>query len=139
MLKLKVTAQNADYELSKIKAAAQQQDLTVEIRPYKKSRSLSQNALYWVWLGEISKKMRSPKGAFSAEVWHEYFKKYFCPTKLKQMPAGEPASIKSTTALDKGEMQHYMNRVYEWSIDKGLFLSIPLTSEYQKLQEKQNE
>jgi len=137
--RLKVTAQTADYELPKIKQAAQQQDLTVEVRIYQKERTISQNSLYWMWLGEIAEKIQTEKGYFKADVWHEYFKKYKCPKKTKEMPAGKSIVTQSTKELDVGEMQFYMNQIYGWAINHGVFLSLPSNSQYVKMESKQND
>ena len=58
----------------------------VVARPWKIKRSLSQNSLYWRWLNEISDQVAVSDKKHDAEIWHEYFKRYFCPVKIIAMP-----------------------------------------------------
>ena len=68
----------------------------VNIVSWRERRSLSQNALYHKWLAEISNQAKVNGKSFSADVWHEYFKKYYCPKTVINMPAGEPVTIITT-------------------------------------------
>lgn len=45
--------------------------------------------------------------------------------------------VKHTSDLDKGEMVHFMDNVYHWARDNGIFLEVPENSEYQKLKNQQ--
>ena len=113
----------------------------VSIKEWRESRSLSQNSLYWKWLGEINK--QSPliiedSKAKGSELWHEVFKKYYCPVKNitnreKVLP------IKSTKVLDVGEMTFYLSKVESFCIDRGLIITIPENSEYNQLINQQNQ
>ena len=76
---------------------------------------------------------------FSDEVWAEFFKKWYCPEKVVDMPLGEPSVVKSTTKLDTGEMHYYLNEIQSWCMREGYFLTIPDNSEYKQLLDKQNE
>lgn len=111
--------------------------LRVNVVGWREKRSLSQNALYWVWLDEISTKLKPNDAQHSDEVWHEYLKKYFCPVKTITMPAGEALTVKSTKLLDVGEMCHYMTQVHNWAAGHMLVLPIPETSEYKQNLDKQ--
>ena len=103
----------------------------VTIVQWRESRSLSQNALYWKWLGEIAKQQTISN---DPEIWHEIFKKYYCPEKV----INEHITIKSTKKLDLGEMHYYLNRIEQYSIDRGYLITIPDQCEYRELQDKQN-
>ena len=113
----------------------------LSVKEWKESRSLSQNALMWKWLAEINKQSplvieNSPING--AELWHEVFKKYYCPVKNitnkeKVLP------IKSTKVLDVGEMTFYLARIENFCLDRGLTITIPEDSEYNKLILKQSE
>lgn len=48
------------------------------------------------------------------------------------------SELKRTRDLDKGEMYHFMTKVYNWAVDIGCFLSVPEHSEYAKLGNVQN-
>ena len=71
-----------------------------------------------------------------AELWHEVFKKYYCPAKTISNNKAEMV-IQSTKVLDVGEMTFYLNKIESWCFDRGIKLTIPLDSEYNKLMERQ--
>lgn len=104
-------------------------------------RSLSQNALMWKWLTEISEQLKSRIGQdHDAETIHEYMKLQFCPCQEVNMGSNsKPISIRSTKRLDKGEMCHYLNKVEQWAIERGFRLTIPQDCEYMNLMEMQNQ
>lgn len=101
-------------------------------------RSLSQNALMWVWLTEICNQIKNRgKGDFEPEDLHEYFKARYCPQ--KELRFGDKnLHIASTKRLDVGEMMTYMNCIHMWSIDAGFNLTIPESCEYIKLVREQS-
>lgn len=105
----------------------------VNIVEWREKRSLSQNSLYWLWLGEIAKQQEISN---DPEIWHEIFKKFYCPEKSVEVPTGK-ISIKSTKKLDVGEMHYYLNRIEQYCIDRGYKLTIPQDSEYNKLRLEQ--
>ena len=111
----------------------------VTIVQWREKRSNDQNSLYWKWMAELSKQAHVNGNKFSGEVWAEFFKKYYCPDKLIDMPLGEASTVKSTTNLDTGEMHHYLNKIQAWCMSEGYSLTIPENSEYQQLLDKQEE
>ena len=107
---------------------------------WREKRSLSQNSLYWLWLSEIDKQNpltlvnSSYKGA---ELWHEVFKKYYCPESI--ISNGElEMEVVSTKMLDSGQMHHYLTQIEHWAMSRGFKLTIPINSEYQELINRQN-
>ncbi|UKH48610.1 hypothetical protein [Vibrio phage vB_ValP_FGH] len=111
----------------------------VSVVEWREKRSLSQNALYWKWLTEIDQ--QNPLKVDGSkiqgnELWHEVFKKYYCPTK-NITNGGNTLPVKSTKMLDVGEMTFYLNRIEQWCIDRGIVLTIPETSEYYQLMQSQ--
>lgn len=115
------------------------QNAAVEVnaKPWSDKRSLCQNRLYWMWLNEISDQAIVNDQKHAPDTWHEYFKKYFCPSKMIGMPAGVDAEVKSTKRLDKGEMHHYLIRIEQWAMEKMFTLTIPLNCEYEQLRKEQ--
>lgn len=111
----------------------------VNVAEWRECRSLSQNSLYWKWMAEIDKQaplvIEGTKVAGS-ELWHEVFKKYYCP--VKSVTNGKKSmAIASTKMLDVGEMTFYLNKIEQFCIERGIILSIPESSEYYKLMESQ--
>ena len=110
----------------------------VSIKQWRDKRSLNQNSLYHKWLAEISKQAKVNNNSFNSDTWHEYFKRYFCPKKTIQMPAGEPVTVATTTKLDKGEFTFYLMKIEAWAMEKGFYLTIPENCEYANLIEEQD-
>ena len=125
-------------ELTKMITSSPNIAYRVSIKQRKEKRSLSQNSLYWKWLGEVAKQQNVSK---DPEIWHEIFKKYYCPEKLIEIPIVgiEPLRVKSTKKLDIGEMTFYLNRIENFCIDRGIRLTIPESSEYRQLMDRQND
>lgn len=111
----------------------------VVARPWKEKRSISQNSLYWMWLNEISQQATVNDKSHNSDVWHEYFKRYYCPVKLISMPAGDDLQVQSTKKLDTGEMHHYLNLIEQWAQGHFYKLTIPINCEYEQLKSKQME
>ena len=104
----------------------------VSVKEWRENRSLSQNNLYWKWLGEIAKQWEVSN---DSEIIHEIFKKYYCPEKV----INEHIKIKSTKKLDVGEMHFYLNKIEEFCINRGFNITIPEDSEYAQLLRSQNQ
>lgn len=111
--------------------------MKVVVSEWKESRSLSQNALMWKWYGEISKQTKQKIGQdHDAETYHEHFKKKYCPvTKVKL--GNVDIEIKSTKKLDTGGVHFYLQQIDMWAANAGYTLTIPISSEYQQLIDRQ--
>lgn len=118
---------------------SQNEAVEVVAKPWKDKRSLSQNRLVWLWMNEISEQAVVNDQKHKPEIWHEYFKRYFCPVKLVPMPAGDDLQIRSTKKLDTGEMHHYLNQIEQWAQGHFYTLTIPHNCEYEQLKQKQME
>lgn len=105
---------------------------------WQERRGLSQNSLLWLWLNYIAENVPVSDKKHSADVWHEYFKNYFCPVKVMTMPAGDDLKMKSTALLDVGEFSYYLNRIEQWAQSHMISLPIPPGSEYEQLNNLQN-
>ena len=108
----------------------------VKITEWKDERTLSQNRLMWKWMSEIANSVPVDNEYFDHETWHAYFKRWYCPTKIIVLPRGTD-SVKSTKLLDKGEMNHYLNKIEMWAMDKDINLTTPDNCEYTILQMEQ--
>ena len=143
MQEFKLTISSLGYliqELTKLITSNQKIAYRVSIKQWRESRSLSQNSLYWAWLAEINKQAplkiegNTVKGS---ELWHEVFKKYYCP--VKNITNSEKSlPVQSTKVLDIGEMTFYLNKIENFCIDRGIRLTIPESCDYSKYMEQQN-
>lgn len=102
------------------------------------NRSLNQNSTYWMWLGELSHQIKlKTRESYSTDDLHEWFKNKFCPDKAITL-GKQSLNVKSTRKLDTGEMHFYMNQLFEWSVNAGFKLTVPIESEYRQIMERQN-
>ena len=117
--------------------------LVVKVQKYENPRSTSQNALSHVWYKEIAVKM-AKKGhkveyGKPEDVWKLFLKQRFLG--VESYSIGEKVNIaeqiKSTSKLTKGEMLHFLDKVYHWAEKQKILLPIPADSEYAELLNKQ--
>lgn len=100
------------------------------IKPWKDKRSLSQNALLWMWNGDVASSVnRHADSKLTEEDLHEFMKDMFCPAKPVTV-LGETKMVKSTKLLDTEEMTFYLRRIEVWCAERGIKLRIPANSEY---------
>ncbi|MBA7773655.1 MULTISPECIES: YbcN family protein [unclassified Enterobacter] len=116
----------------------------LQVKPWREKRSLSQNALFHLWMGEISGYLiKSGRTDATPEWVKRNLKKTYlgCEevtytdfiTGAKET-SWEP---RHTSLLDTGEMHIFMCKVEAWCAQFGLALTIPNGCEYQQLRDKQ--
>lgn len=107
------------------------------------NRSINQNDLYWMWLGEIVSQTNAKlaKGAtpFIKEEMHEWLCEEFLGYETRTVGRKEITVLKGTSKLLKGEMYFYMQQVDAFAHSKGFKLTIPDDSEYMKLKQRENQ
>lgn len=117
----------------------------VQIKEWRETRSLSQNNLLHLWMGElsaflISKGRKQANPEFCKELMKHTFLGYVEVERVSAL-TGEVTThrqLRHTSQLDTGEMFSFMCKVQCWCVDKGLFLTIPESSEFYQLNEKAN-
>lgn len=132
--------QDIDRVLSNVREWASGWDfshpLVIQPRKYTNSRSLSQNALLHKWFQEMADYFSSRGAEIDAEKAKSLMKLKFLGTEdiviNKTVIEGQ---LKQTSKLDKGEMQLFMDLVYNWAVDHGVTLSMPEDSEYMRLRQ----
>lgn len=96
----------------------------VTVEPHRKRRSLSQNSLMWLWIGEVADLVGQHTGMDAADV-HEFFKQKFLPPRIIEV-GGVTEDVRSTAKLTTLEMTTYMDRIYAWvTTELGLLLPLP--------------
>lgn len=125
------TTKNAAWQHLK-EALATNKPHRVIIKPWKSTRSLSQNALMWMWNDDIAAAINEiSTERLSKDEMHEYLKELFCPIKTISV-MGVARRVKSTKLLNTDEMNFYLRRIEVWCIDRGIKTRIPENSEYHK-------
>lgn len=123
--------------------------VTVEVE----NRSLSQNALYWMWIRKIAGFMNGRKVTYldegtgeivteiideSEEIYHLRMKHDHLGWTPERRVGSVviPAQIKSTRNLSKGEFMEYLDKLDAYWANAGLLLPKPDDSEYVELKNK---
>ncbi|ELQ6039748.1 YbcN family protein [Cronobacter sakazakii] len=114
------------------------------IKPWRESRSLSQNALAHMWFDEISAYLIKRGKSFATPEWvKDALKHSYLGYEEREMTdaiTGEKTTIRSlrhTSDLDTGEMHFFLTQVEGWALNIGCGLTIPEDSEYAQLRAKQ--
>lgn len=131
-------------ELTKLLHSNPNKLYRVNVVEWREKRTLSQNSLFHLWMSTLSKSLID-KGRSDAtpEFCKDLMKHTFLGYKrVERVNAvtGEKQtidSLKHTSKTDVGEMTYFMDQVYAWCADKGIFLEIPEDSEYNKLRLEQ--
>lgn len=104
------------------------------------TRSMNQNDLYWMWIGEIATQTNEKSGKnFTKDEMHEWFRAEYLGYESKSIGSKDIRQLRSTTKLTKGEMYYYMQQIDAFAHSHGFRLTIPDDSEYMKLKHKENE
>jgi len=91
----------------------------ITIKPYKKNRSLEQNALMWKWLTLIGNEL-----GYTKDEMHETFMRKFLPPITVNTIDG-PAEVYSTKPLKVKEMAEYLNHIDQFAAEYGIALPLP--------------
>ncbi len=100
--------------------------LTITVEPYKRKRSVDQNARYWAMLNEISQQMPALMDGqwYSPEVWHEYCKRRFLGIETTMEFRGKAIPIpKSTRRLSVTEFMGYCDEIQAWAHESGVMFT----------------
>jgi hypothetical protein len=111
----------------------------------RKARSLSQNALSWMFYTEISRWLMSKGKDFATPQWtHDAM----CHTFLGHVDVMDTdvitgvstrrSELRGTSGLDVGEFTLYLDLVYHWALNYGIMLTVPEDCEYQRLKKVEN-
>jgi hypothetical protein len=89
--------------------------LAVSVHEHKTKRSIDQNKRYWAILRQIAELGWIHGKTFSAEAWHEFFRRYFIG--YEDVPYGQMVGI-STTTLTVADFADYMTKVEAYAVEE---------------------
>ncbi|MBE8597882.1 hypothetical protein [Xenorhabdus sp. BG5] len=122
---------------------ATHQKLSISVKPYRKKRSLSQNALSHKWYGEISAYLVKSGRDYCTPEWvkRNLKKTYlgYAEVEYVDFVTGEIEThqeLRHTSDLDTGDMYYYMSQIEAWCFLAGIELTTPHDSEYMKLKQE---
>jgi len=100
--------------------------LQVEIKPYTKHRSLSQNRLFHMWVRELSDGYEDTGGErHSPEVWKQYLKNLFLGHTSHQVMGQIVETQVGTSDLNTAEFAAFLERVDHYASTLGVQLTHP--------------
>ena len=108
---------NLDGLVSKLKELDQDKLWSVNVKPYKTTRSLDANAYYWKLVTELADYF----GVKSKDEMHEVLL-YKLLSEEKQIKNLKVMTINSTTKLNVKQMNDYIERVKEFASSYGFLL-----------------
>jgi hypothetical protein len=118
-----------------INSLNQEKEWQVEIKPYKKKRSVSQNALYWLWMKEISQGCYESGGELIPDrTYHCYFRQKILGTTQLKVNGTTVWDLKSTTKLNTKDFTQYLEDIEHYvGSEWGIALSHPEDLYYQSM------
>lgn len=118
-----------------------EQLMQIEITEWKPPRTLSANALYWVWMQHLGKHLSTQQKTYCKDAMHDICRHKFLGYKSngKRFIDGTqmPPQLRSTSKLTKQEMCFYMSQIDAWAVTLGCLLPTPDGSEYYKFTKEQ--
>ncbi|MCE1354299.1 YbcN family protein [Enterobacter kobei] len=118
--------------------------LRLQVKEWRDKRSLSQNSLFHMWMGEISEHLINSGRTDATPEWvKRNLKKTYLGCEevtYTDFITGEKTTTwapRHTSDLDTGEMHIFLVKVEMWCAQFGLSLTIPNGCEYQQLRDKQ--
>lgn len=119
--------------------------ISIQVKPYRKNRKLSQNALQHVIYNEISHYLvQKGRKDWSPDFVKKQLKNKFLGwvgSEFVDVITGEVIikhELKATSELDTGESYHFTTQIIEWASSIGCYINIPEDCEYRDLQDQQN-
>ena len=97
-------------------------------------RSLSQNALFHMWVGQAAHFFKLTPEQMKMVFKHQFLGYEDC--KIGKLDI--KGQLRRTSKLDKGEMNHFMSQVDAWCAKKNCLLTTPADSDYMNYKEAQN-
>lgn len=114
------------------------------LKPWREKRSLPQNALFHMWMGEISEYLiKSGRTDATPEWVKRNLKKTYLGcvevTYTDFITGGKESTWepRHTSDLETGEMHDFLCKVEAWCAQFGLALTIPWGCEFQQLRDEQ--
>lgn len=94
---------------------------TIRLEKVKKKRSLSQNAILWMWMTAIAKEWADATGQYyTKEQFKEFFARKFIPV---TGPDGETVGG-STSTLTVEQMTEFLTNIHAW-VAENLMINLP--------------
>ena len=112
--------------------------LAIQAKPFEQVRSLSQNALFHVWMKEVRDHFIERTPDVTEEHWKIFFKTEYLGTEtIKAGKIVHENQLRHTSKLKRGEMYEFMEQINAWCTQRGLTLPVPDSSEFMEIRRSQ--
>jgi len=108
----------------------------IEWKLYTDPRTLSQNALSWMWYEDMAQHFSTKGSTYSAQQMHDLMAHQFLG--YQDIVIGNTViekQLRGTSKLDKGEFHEFLEKVDAWACDHGIQLRYPDMSVYAEMKE----
>ena len=114
--------------------------MEIEFKPYSANRSLSQNALFHLWVsfitGQLNQKNKVTGIEFNSDFVKTDLKRRFGIVKTSLKISGATgAYLLSTAKYNKDELSEFLTKINVWACDIGITLPAPICKEYETYKE----
>lgn len=111
-----------DTIMRSLNALSGDKEWQVEIKPYRKIRTLQQNKYLWgVVYPTIRKFYADHEGKqYSDEGIHEHFKRLYCTYTVESTPSGDVKLYRSTTKLTPQEFSNLFENIFRDAAEAGI-------------------
>jgi len=106
--------------------------MQIEIRPAKSKRTVDQNALFWVWMEQLSAYFTQNGRRLSKEDAHDLMCHNFLGYEDKTVGQTQIRKMRTTSKLRVGEFQQFLDEIDAWAADKGCLLVMPAEADYER-------
>ena len=107
--------------ISRLKSLNIDRPWLVDVKPYRKNRSLSQNKLYWKWITCIGDSI-----GYERDELHAIMADKFLPDEIVEYGGKQIKKDKSTSRLNTKEFTTYLEQIDRWAaIEMGIVLPCP--------------
>lgn len=105
-----------------------------KVSKFSGKRSLEQNALWWMWCGEMARHFSERGADIDKKRMALMLKNKFLGTEdFHCNNTVIEGQVRRTRDLSPGEMSQFMDQVMAWALDCGVTLTCPADSEYMTL------
>lgn len=108
----------------------------LELKEYNDKRTLSSNALYWLWMSQMASYFSKNHTRFTKDNMHDLMRHKFLGYEDKVIGDTHiKGQLVSSSSLTTTKMYFYMSQIDAWAADHGCLLFHPSDGEYMKYKE----
>jgi hypothetical protein len=96
--------------VEEIRALDLEKKWVIEVKPWKRNRSLAQNSLYHLWLNVIYKHTGELEDDLHKDLAYK-----FLDSKVEERDGKTVVWVRSTTTLNVKEFTEYLNKIEQWA------------------------